>query len=450
MTARWAGLAAPRDLAALACVAVAGCLLSIGTSGWLAAGVIGVATCVFALAPRVAAPAMFATVPFVFHPAAVGGSRFSLLELTLVTGGVAVAARLAIDAARLRQFAEPSALLFPLEVTLVACALIAVGALSLLTVADPAHRVESVRQFRVVVLEPCAAILLVRVAVRRGGGPLSVATLLATGCAVAIWALLDSLTGRGLVLADGVARARGPYPHPNNLALYLDRLALFAAGFAVALPRFRRFTGFVAVLLFAGVAVTLSRGSILAVMAGSIWIVWMCRPAHGWRLLSGGFAAAMIAFGALASGRLFDRGSTSTTSSRLAIWRSSWHMARDHAWTGVGLDQFLYQYGRRYVTPSAWPERYTSHPHNVVFDFWLSLGIGGLALLVAIGSVAARQVWRGAHASAPFTRAVAVGCGAALIGGLTHGLVDNSFFLPDLAVLTWGFIALAGAEATET
>ncbi|MER3437068.1 MAG: hypothetical protein C4346_05405, partial [Chloroflexota bacterium] len=48
------------------------------------------------------------------------------------------------------------------------------------------------------------------------------------------------------------------------------------------------------------------------------------------------------------------------------------------------LDQFLYQYRPRYIEPAGWAERYTSHPHNLVLDFWLRLGLGGLLTLVAM------------------------------------------------------------------
>ena len=42
-----------------------------------------------------------------------------------------------------------------------------------------------------------------------------------------------------------------------------------------------------------------------------------------------------------------------------------------------GLDQFLYKYSIEYVNPQAWLERFISHPHNLVFDYWLRLGIIG-------------------------------------------------------------------------
>ena len=38
--------------------------------------------------------------------------------------------------------------------------------------------------------------------------------------------------------------------------------------------------------------------------------------------------------------------------------------------------------------------------------------------------------------------ALALGALAALVTGFVHGMVDNGFFLPDLAVLTWFAIAL--------
>jgi hypothetical protein len=35
-----------------------------------------------------------------------------------------------------------------------------------------------------------------------------------------------------------------------------------------------------------------------------------------------------------------------------------------------------------------------------------------------------------------------MGAIGALVGGIGHGLVDNGFFLPDLATMTWFFVAM--------
>ena len=56
-------------------------------------------------------------------------------------------------------------------------------------------------------------------------------------------------------------------------------------------------------------------------------------------------------------------------------------MLRDHPAWGVGLDQFVSQYPR-YIKPDAWQERFTSHPHNLILDFYVRLGLLGLAWLI--------------------------------------------------------------------
>ena len=123
-----------------------------------------------------------------------------------------------------------------------------------------------------------------------------------------------------------------------------------------------------------------------------------------------------------------------TTFFRLQLWQSSWAMVRDHPLLGVGLDNFLYAYRSHYVLPTAWEEFNLSHPHNLVFDFWLRLGVLGLVvgfwLLVSFG----RRGWR-------LYRRLGEGAERALILGMmgggvymvAHGLVDHVFFLVDLA-----------------
>ena len=62
---------------------------------------------------------------------------------------------------------------------------------------------------------------------------------------------------------------------------------------------------------------------------------------------------------------------------RLRLWEASWAMVKDHPWTGVGLDNFLYYYGD-YILPGAEIERWLSHPHNIVLDLLVRTGLPGL------------------------------------------------------------------------
>jgi O-antigen ligase len=159
------------------------------------------------------------------------------------------------------------------------------------------------------------------------------------------------------------------------------------------------------------------------------------------------FLASAVALAAFVfiSRSVADTGDSIDT--RATIWRAAWNMIRDRPFTGVGLDQFLGQYGRRYVRPDGWAERYTSHPHNLVLDFWLSLGIGGLAVLWVMIEVTWRRVKLSWHQSIWSVNRAAV---AMIVAGFAHGLIDNSFFLPYLATLTWIGLTLGSSVDERT
>jgi putative inorganic carbon (HCO3(-)) transporter len=123
-------------------------------------------------------------------------------------------------------------------------------------------------------------------------------------------------------------------------------------------------------------------------------------------------------------------------------------MIKDHPWTGVGLDNFLYAYRGRYIRPEAWQEPSLSHPHNIVLDFWSRLGVLGLAagvwLQVAFWRIAVR-LFRRAGQTSGASLPLLIGLMGAMGATLAHGLVDQTYFLIDLAyafMLTIGLVAL--------
>lgn len=406
-----------------------------------AALIVAVSGLIAIVAPEAIASGVVAAIPLIFHPFAIHNQHFSLLELALVCaiGGLGVRSLWAMARGAAKETIRD--LFVPSSISIVAILVIAVSLFSLTTVADHRYLAESERSLRVVIVEPIFALLVVRDLVRRGRIWFVTAVMLGMGCVVSALALRDIVSGQSVVLADGVARAKGSYPHPNNLALYLDRVALLGLGLAIVDRTRRRWTAPVAAVLVLGMALTLSRGAALAGFVGLAAIIAIARPRHGWRWFGAGVAAAAVAFAIFAATRLTANGGGGTESSRVLIWRSSINMLKDHPIFGVGLDQFLYQYGRRYVLPDGWPERYTSHPHNAVLDVWLSLGLAGVAVFTGLVVAVATRAVRAVRA-APKPNGFVVGAIAALAGGLAHGMVDNSFFLPDLATLTWIMIAL--------
>ena len=112
-------------------------------------------------------------------------------------------------------------------------------------------------------------------------------------------------------------------------------------------------------------------------------------------------------------------------------------MLADFPITGVGLDNYLYVHAD-YLDPAAWREPNLSHPHNLFLDFWLRLGIVGL---VFVGGFLVRfflHTHRLAYASdSAEVRAIGIGLAGSQLAAVTHGMLDNYYFLPDLASWFW-------------
>jgi len=401
--------------------------------------------------PSLAVATVPATLAIINVMVQVGHLEFSPTEILLVATLAGVGTRGAVVLARERL--EP---LVPgvrglvdlarTGIGPVSLALVAVGTLSLFTVADPTYRHESLRWYRWVILEPVAFTFLARWYLEhRRERLVSAALYVAAASAASLWALIALAHGGGLAV-QGVVRISGTYPQPNALALYLERPIPFVVAMGLAFRRRLRWEWLVAAAVCgAALLLTFSRGAWIGAGLAVLVVLWL----GGRRRLATGFASLEAAAGlglALVDGRrvlnLFHGGSGSL---RIDIWSSAIAMIRDHAVFGVGLDQFLYQYAPRYVRPEAWSERFTSHPHDIVLDVWLSLGIMGLIVAAFTVAVAIVQTRR---AIALHHRLALAAAGALLAGGI-HGLVDNGYFLPDLALALWFFMVIIDLESRK-
>jgi O-antigen ligase len=155
----------------------------------------------------------------------------------------------------------------------------------------------------------------------------------------------------------------------------------------------------------------------------------------GGLLLAGLLLAPFASTERLQGALRLDPGSTGYI--RLALWRSAWRMGLDHPWLGVGPDQFLGHYAERYVERGVVQERFLNHPHQLLLDWWTRLGAPGLLLLLVFSGAQAVAFTRAWRRGPPETRWTVAGAAALLIYGLGHGLVDNHFFLVDLALAAW-------------
>lgn len=417
--------------------------------------VIGIVSLIAALvataSPAGALVAVVATLPWFYHPLSVGTQHVPVSELLLIAAlagaGMRVASSLVLDRpARVPTWASIRAVAQS-PIVLVGIVITIVGLLLAIWPYDPAHRAESLREWRWTLAEPLALVGLLTLAARRHTRLIGVA-LLAGATLAALQGLGDFVTGGG-VLVEGTRRIAGPYPHPNALALYLARSAAFASAWWIVDERSRRWLSPVVVVIGLATLATFSRGAILAIGVAGLLILWRApRP-----LRFVGYSAGMIAVAGLvivARDRMLDLFSGGSGSLRLAIWDSALRMIADRPFRGYGNDQFLYAYLPRYVNPIAWSERFTAHAHNLILDFWVRLGIIGVAfaVLAAIVSIASA----GRFVSGDLQRGMLAGAASiGLVAVFVHGLVDNAYFAHDLAMSAWvlGWLAFARVDLTQ-
>ncbi len=404
-----------------------------------------------AVRPAASVAAIPAVVGFVLEPVWIRSLQFSPQEVLLVTTVAGTGIHILWVGAtgqplnRLGQLLESiRGRLLPIDI--VALLFLALGVASLFTVAMPAYLHESLRDFRWTILEPVVFYVLARwfmrdVSTRR----LSVLLFVGGATLVAITGIVGLVTGHSLSV-EGVTRVSGVYHHPNALALFLERPLILSIGLATLfIPRLK-WTWLIPVGVIGAVLVmTFSRGAVLAAGASIVIILLVGQR----RKLAALAATGGIALGAVlavtASARIDNLFSGGSGSLRFDLWKSSVQMIRDHPIFGVGLDQFLYVYAPRYIKPQAWSERFTSHPHDIILDTWLRLGIMGVGLALAYLALLFWMTVRVVRER----KVLGLAASGALLVGMLHGLVDNGYFLPDIALIFWFMTALVAVEAQD-
>ncbi len=287
---------------------------------------------------------------------------------------------------------------------------------------------------------------------------LAVDALIAGGVIAALAGIVQWVSGAGLITAEGVARVRAWYGSPNNLALYLERLVPVALSMALlgGAGRRRLTYGLALLPLLTALYLTFSRGAWLLGLPASLIVMGVARGGRWrWGALAGVLLIGIMLLPLAGTERLQSLLDTSAGTGfvRLKLWQGTWNMIREHPVLGVGPDNFLYLYRTRYVLPAAWEELNLSHPHNIVLDAWTRTGILGLASLGVLLTALVRRLWRmSRQAGEPAERALYIGLLGSLAASLAHGLIDNSFFLVDLAMvlmMTAGLAARPERPAEE-
>ena len=199
-------------------------------------------------------------------------------------------------------------------------------------------------------------------------------------------------------------------------------------------------------------ALTLSQAAWVALGAVVVTLALSVTRGRRRRLL-GVLVPALAALGvaavlaAPARGSLADEirtggGPVAGVDSRAQLWHDAGALVRAHPLLGSGVGALA---GRN-ATGEAADVAGRDDPSNLVLAFWLRFGVLGLAGLVWFVARAGR--WLAVVRPAdPALRPFVVGAGTALLAVFAGGLLDTTYFSPDLAVLTLGAAALLATSA---
>lgn len=318
-------------------------------------------------------------------------------------------------------------------------------------------------ELRQMIIEPFVVYLVLRtMPLTSSERWLIVDMLILTGVLVSLIGFYEAITGTDLIRAEaGSIRIRSVFGTPNNLALFLGRLIPISAAIVlIGGSRTRRVLyGIAGVLMLAAAGLTVSKGALLfGLPAALALVVILWAGKAGLIAVGAGLIALLLALIPLWNHPRFksmlDFGEGSSFF-RVQLWQSALRMIADHPITGVGLDQFLYLYRGRYILPSAWQQPDLSQPHNFLLNYWVRLGIVGLAAGVWMQLAFWQMAWRtqrALRAIDPAARALAVGLMGGMADFIAHGMVDEVYFVIDLAFIffmTLGLIHQLSEQAQQ-
>jgi len=305
-------------------------------------------------------------------------------------------------------------------------------------------------EYRTLFVEPALFYLMLRTfALTRADWQRLFIALVTSGLLVALIGLMLYMQGEAIITAEGEARRMASvYGSPNNVALFLGRVIPFLFAAILLIKPLRGLSVAALLPILAAFALTQSVGGLFLGLPISIAVVLLMlyrKRALVWLIglaLIGGLAFVLLASQSDRFARALDF-TQGTNFFRLRLWESTLDVLADHPLTGLGLDQFLYAFRGIYIRPDAWQEPNLSHPHNMVLDFAVRLGLGGILLLTASTWIIIRTLRR-ISTIKPIDRALSVGVTGALVYTVAHGLIDNSVFVNDLMlvhILLMAFLA---------
>ncbi|OZS44422.1 O-antigen ligase family protein [Photobacterium sanguinicancri] len=269
--------------------------------------------------------------------------------------------------------------------------------------------------------------------------------LLLSGACIAILALYNKANGIGLVEETRVTISRdigSILGDPNDLALVLQFPVSFALAYTFSGTVWQKiFSVIVLIILIAGVIATQSRGGLLSIGCGVFAILILkCRSIVFPSIICMIGGLALIALAGIsdrASGGAAEEGIDESAMGRIYAWQAAWRMTLANPMTGVGLDNFYFNY---YFYSPHWDGK-----NHAVHSTWLQImsetGFVGLVLFLLMVITALQLCYSllkrlTNHEMLPFAQGLWLGLLSFCVGGtfLTQGTTWPLYILIGLVL----------------
>jgi O-antigen ligase len=257
----------------------------------------------------------------------------------------------------------------------------------------------------------------------------------------------------------GAAFRAESFLSPNLTGAFLEYIAILLAALLFLdwsqRARWRLALAALLPVLLAGLYLTKSRGAWLFTALTALVLLALALPRRQRLVLGGVIAAGVVLIGPVLAHSLWT-GHDGTAQSRLFIWLAALHMAADHPLRGIGFARFVLLYSPFYSHHPYWIPVYhgvrtpvasnpsTSQVDNLLLNFWLNTGLLGLAsylwILCQLARTAVQRsgyLRRLATSEALLLRRVLLGTCLGVMALTLHGLVNETYFTQQLAMLVW-------------
>jgi O-antigen ligase len=280
------------------------------------------------------------------------------------------------------------------------------------------------------------------------------------GFLVAVFGILQHLTFNGKLSWFREMRYGGipfgPYVNRNHFAGFAE-LVIPVALVPLVLGKVRRerwfAVGLLALLPLGALFLSASRGGIISLAAelGLLTLLLILRRAGGKHVLVGAvvllFAFILVSW--LGAQQILERFSSMqslevTSGKRASMRLDTWHIFREHPWTGTGLGT-LQTVFPAYETQ--YDAKVVNHSHNDYLEALAETGIVGAACCAwFLGVLFFGSLRRVLLQDKPFSAALHLSGLVACTGFLVHSLVDFNLHIPGNALLFFLMANLATAD----